>query len=33
MDSNQLEWIELSLDTKDSDPVQDDEDVTENPRG
>lgn len=35
MDSNQLEWIGLSLDTKDSDPAQDedDEDVTENPLG
>lgn len=35
MDSNQLEWIELSPDTQDSDPAQneDDEDVTENPLG
>ena len=33
VDSDQLEWIELSPDTKDSDPAQDDddEDVTENP--
>ena len=35
VDSDQLEWIELSPDTQDSDPVQDedDEDVTENPLG
>ena len=35
VDSDQLEWIELSPDTKDSDPAQDedDEDVTENPLG
>ena len=35
VDSDQLEWIELSLDTQDSDPAQDedDEDVTENPLG
>lgn len=33
VDSDQLEWIELSPDTEDSDPAQDedDEDVTENP--
>lgn len=35
VDSDQLEWIELSPDTKDSDPAQDDDDegVTENPLG
>lgn len=35
VDSDQLEWIELSPETKDSDPAQDDddEDVTENPLG
>ena len=35
VDSDQLEWIELSPDTEDSDPAQDedDEDVTENPLG
>jgi len=35
VDSDQLEWIELSPDTQDSDPAQDedDEDVTENPLG
>lgn len=34
VDSDQLEWIELSPDTKDNDPAQDDdEDVTENPLG
>lgn len=35
VDSDQLEWIELSPDTKDSDPAvdEDDEDVTENPLG
>ncbi|MCF2736982.1 HU family DNA-binding protein [Bacteroides caecigallinarum] len=33
VDSDQLEWIELSPETKDSDPAQDDDDegVTENP--
>ena len=34
VDSNQLEWIELSPETKDSDPAQDDDDdegVTEDP--
>ena len=34
VDSDQLEWIELSPDTKDSDPAQDDDDdegVTEDP--
>ena len=33
VDSDQLEWIELSPDTKDNDPAQDDDDegVTENP--
>lgn len=33
VDSDQLEWIKLSPDTKDGDPAQDDddEDVTENP--
>lgn len=35
VDSDQLEWVELSPDTQDSDPAQDedDEDVTENPLG
>lgn len=35
VDSDQLKWIELSPDTKDSDPVQDDDDknVSENPLG
>lgn len=36
VDSDQLEWIELSPETKDSDPAQDDDDdegVTENPLG
>ena len=35
VDSDQLEWIELSPDTKESDPAQDDDDegVTENPLG
>ena len=35
VDSDQLEWIELSPDTKDSNPAQDDDDegVTENPLG
>lgn len=35
VDSDQLEWIELSPDTEDSDPAvdEDDEDVTENPLG
>lgn len=35
VDSDELEWIELSPETKDSDPAQDedDEDVTENPLG
>lgn len=34
VDSDDLEWIELSPDTKDNDPAQDeDEDVTENPFG
>ena len=35
VDSDQLEWIELSPDTQDSDPAQDedDEDVSENPLG
>ncbi len=35
VDSDQLEWIELSPDTEDSDPAQDDDDegVTENPLG
>ena len=35
VDSDQLEWIELSPDTEDSDSAQDedDEDVTENPLG
>lgn len=35
VDSDQLEWIELSPDKQDSDPAQDDdaEDVTENPLG
>lgn len=35
VDSDQLEWIELLPETKDSDPAQDDDDegVTENPLG
>lgn len=35
VDSDQLEWIELSPDTKESDPAQDDDDegVTEDPLG
>ena len=35
VDNDQLEWIELSPDTKDNDPAQDDdgEGVTENPLG
>lgn len=36
VDSDQLEWIELSPDTKDSNPAQDDDDdegVTEDPMG
>lgn len=35
VDSDELKWIELSPDTKDSDPAQDDddEDVMENPQG
>ena len=34
VDSDVLEWIELSSDTKDEDPAQDeDDDVTENPLG
>lgn len=35
VDSDQLEWIELSPDTKDSDPAVDDDDegVTEDPLG
>lgn len=35
VDSDQLEWIELSPDTEDSDPAQDEDDegVTENPLG